>query len=43
VNRIIVMDRGRMVMDGPRDAVLARLTQAPPTPPPATSRNQPAT
>ena len=41
VNRIIVMDRGRMVMDGPRDAVLARLTQVPP--PPATSPNLPAT
>ena len=33
VNRIIVMDRGRMVMDGPRDAVLARLTQANVAPP----------
>jgi ATP-binding cassette subfamily C protein LapB len=43
VNRIIVMDRGRMVMDGPRDAVLARLNKVPPPPPPATSPNQPAT
>jgi ATP-binding cassette subfamily C protein LapB len=25
VNRIIVMDRGRIVLDGPRDEVLQRL------------------
>ena len=29
VNRIVVMDRGRVALDGPRDAVLARLTQQP--------------
>lgn len=29
VNRIIVMDRGKLVLDGPRDAVLARITQKP--------------
>lgn len=28
-NRVIVMDRGRQVLDGPRDAVLAQLTQKP--------------
>ena len=28
VNRIIVVDKGRIVMDGPRDGVLARLRQA---------------
>ncbi|MFU2114967.1 type I secretion system permease/ATPase [[Pasteurella] aerogenes] len=27
VNRIIVMDNGKVIMDGPRDAVLARLKQ----------------
>ena len=27
VNRIILMDRGKIAMDGPRDAVLAKLTQ----------------
>jgi ATP-binding cassette subfamily C protein LapB len=29
VNRVIVMERGRMILDGPRDAVLARLMQKP--------------
>jgi ATP-binding cassette subfamily C protein LapB len=29
VNRIVVMDRGRVALDGPRDAVLARLSQPP--------------
>jgi len=29
VGRVLVMDRGRIVLDGPRDAVLARLTQKP--------------
>ncbi len=29
VGRIIVMDRGRLAMDGPRDAVLAKLMQKP--------------
>lgn len=29
VNRVLVMDRGRVVLDGPRDAVLARLMQRP--------------
>ncbi len=29
VNRIIVMDRGKLMLDGPRDAVLARITQKP--------------
>ena len=27
VNRIILMDRGKIAMDGPRDAVLAKLMQ----------------
>jgi ATP-binding cassette subfamily C protein LapB len=27
VNRVIVVSRGQIVMDGPRDAVLAQLTQ----------------
>jgi ATP-binding cassette subfamily C protein LapB len=30
VNRIIVVDKGRIVADGPRDQVLARLQQARP-------------
>lgn len=29
VNRIVVMERGRIAMDGPRDAVLAKLMQKP--------------
>jgi ATP-binding cassette subfamily C protein LapB len=29
VNRIVVMDQGRVALDGPRDAVLARLSQQP--------------
>ncbi|MEY2632102.1 MAG: hypothetical protein RIR00_756, partial [Pseudomonadota bacterium] len=29
VSRIIVMDRGQIAMDGPRDAVLAKLMQKP--------------
>jgi ATP-binding cassette, subfamily C, bacterial LapB len=29
VNRIIVMDRGKVLLDGPRDAVLARIMQKP--------------
>ena len=29
VGRVVVMDKGRVVLDGPRDAVLARLTQKP--------------
>jgi len=40
VGRVIVVDQGRVVLDGPRDAVLARLRGAaqqgtPPNPPPA--------
>lgn len=31
VNRVIVMDNGRIALDGPRDAVLARLRQGPPS------------
>ncbi len=27
VDRIVVMDQGKIVMDGPRDAVLKKLTQ----------------
>lgn len=37
-NRVIVMDRGRIVMDGPRDAVLAKLTQKPAGAQPAAAR-----
>jgi ABC-type bacteriocin/lantibiotic exporter with double-glycine peptidase domain len=29
VNRIVVMDQGRVALDGARDAVLARLSQQP--------------
>ena len=29
VNRVILMDRGKLVMDGPRDAVMNKLTQKP--------------
>ena len=32
VDRVLVMDRGRIVLDGPRDEVLARLSQNTPTP-----------
>jgi ATP-binding cassette subfamily C protein LapB len=31
VDRVLVMDRGRIVLDGPRDEVLARLSQNTPT------------
>lgn len=34
VDRVIAMDRGRVMMDGPRDAMLAKLTQRPPSGPP---------
>jgi ATP-binding cassette subfamily C protein LapB len=34
VDRILVVDRGRLVMDGPRDAVLARVATAGATSPP---------
>ena len=29
VNRVVLMDRGKVVLDGPRDAVLAKLMQKP--------------
>ncbi len=35
VERIVVLDKGKVVMDGPRDAVMARLKSEPP--PPASS------
>lgn len=35
VNRVIVVDDGRIVLDGPRDAVLKRLTEGDPRPQPA--------
>ena len=39
VSRLLVMDRGRIVLDGPRDEVLARLSQNNTTPQrPATER-----
>jgi ATP-binding cassette subfamily C protein LapB len=34
VNRVIVLDKGRIVLDGPRDAVLARLRGTTETNPP---------
>ncbi len=34
VNRIVVVDNGRLVMDGPKDQVLAALSGARPAPPP---------
>jgi len=33
VGRVLVVDRGRLVIDGPRDAVLSRLATPAPTPP----------
>ena len=35
VSRLIVIEQGRVVMDGPRDEILKRLTQAPPAGSPA--------
>jgi len=44
VNRVVVVDRGRVVLDGPRDAVLARLRAgvASPSRPAAVAAAQPA-
>ncbi|MDG6895797.1 type I secretion system permease/ATPase [Volucribacter amazonae] len=33
VNRIVVVDKGKVIMDGPRDAVLAKLNEKPDTSP----------
>jgi ATP-binding cassette subfamily C protein LapB len=43
VQRIIVLDRGQIAIDGPRDAVLARLRQAGPQPPTPTGPGGPGT
>jgi ATP-binding cassette subfamily C protein LapB len=39
VTRIVVMDSGRLVMDGPRDQVLAALSGVRPTAPAAEAGN----
>ena len=39
--RTIVLQNGRMVVDGPRDAVLAHLNKAPPADPVATASPAP--
>ena len=41
VDRIIVMEQGQIVMDGPKQAVLDRLSGRPTTPPVAVAGNQP--
>jgi ATP-binding cassette subfamily C protein LapB len=40
VSRVLVVDQGRVVLDGPRDAVLARLRGTAPTAPPAAAVSQ---
>ena len=42
VDRIIVMEQGQIVMDGPKQAVLDRLSGRPATPPGAPAAPQPA-
>lgn len=42
VERLLVFDRGQIVLDGPRDAVLARLAQGPVRPATAPANGQPA-
>ena len=41
VDRIIVMEQGQIVMDGPKQAVLDRLSGRPTTPSVAVAGNQP--
>lgn len=40
VQRVVVVDNGQVVMDGPRDAVLARLAEKNNPPPEAIAHNQ---
>ena len=41
VDRIIVMEQGQIVMDGPKQAVLDRLSGRPAAPPPVAGGAQP--